>query len=101
MEGKVLHIGKQVIVAEDGGFECTFRRTDQKRSQHKLLGKLSKHRDSVLFMSWTEYSARSSTLAKELEAEAVFISSGRAGNIWTAPARYISQSIRTLGILLR
>jgi glycosyltransferase involved in cell wall biosynthesis len=63
------------------------------------LRKLNHYRHNSLLVSWMGYHGRSATLAKELGAEAVFISAGRTGRISTALARYILQSVRTLWIL--
>ena len=58
-------------------------------------------RHGSLFVTWFEYVGRSATLAKELGAEAVFVSAGRSGNVTTALVRYILQSVQTLRILSR
>lgn len=58
-------------------------------------------RRNSLLVSWIGYHGRSATLAEELGAEAVFVSSGKTGKASTALARYIVQSVRTLWILLQ
>ncbi len=59
------------------------------------------HRHSSLLVSWIGNHGRSATLAQELGAEAVFVSSGRTGKASTALVRYILQSVRTLWILFK
>jgi glycosyltransferase involved in cell wall biosynthesis len=63
------------------------------------------HRSGSLFVSWIGYHGRSEALAEELGAEAVFVAAGtsvgKIGNVSSAPARYVFQTIRTLGILSR
>jgi glycosyltransferase involved in cell wall biosynthesis len=53
-----------------------------------------------LFVSWYRYHGRSATLAKELEAEAIFVAVGRTGNAWSALLRYVAQSVYTLAVML-
>ena len=60
-----------------------------------------KYRSGPLFISWIGYHGRSAALAKELEAEAVFVATGRTGNVSSAPIRHAFQAFHTVGVLLR
>ena len=59
------------------------------------------HRHAAVFVSWIGHHGRSVALAEELGAEAIFVATGRTGNVLSAPARYILQTTRTLRILFR
>ena len=60
-----------------------------------------RQRSGPLFISWIGYHGRSAALAEELEAEAVFVATGRTGRVSSAPIRHAFQAINTVRILLR
>ena len=55
----------------------------------------------IAFVVWARYHRRSELLAQNLGATIYYVYSGKAGNLLTAPGRYLVQAWKTLRLLVR
>lgn len=57
--------------------------------------------NNILFLTWASYHRRPELLAQNFNAKSVFISYGQSGNLLQFPFRYIMQTWKSWGVLVR